>query len=137
MPFLNQVMEQKVVTLEAGASLTGRANRLVMLNTSGQVVETTAAAQNPIGFVATDPGAGHAAGDGVSVVLIDGGGVAQAVASEAITRGQPVAVATGTGTNAGRVATPPAANEFGVGIALQAAAAAGDVISILLSKWQE
>jgi hypothetical protein len=114
------------------AAGTVRKGRVVVLNTSdNQVIEATAATDSLIG-VADVPGdttASVASGERVDVQLE---GLADAVAGAAITRGALLSV-----DSAGRVITAAASagsNVRTIGTALQAAAAANDIISIHLRQ---
>lgn len=121
----------KTISLPRGASLLGDYGEVVKLNTSGQVVLTAAATDTPIGIVAESAtaavsGVGKTTpevGSPVSIVDLEGGGIAMVKAGAAITAGQLVVLdATG-----GRVA---GANTIGdvtddswiLGVALEAAA---------------
>ena len=137
MAWRGQNNEVTTVSLEAGQSFTGRVNRVVRLNSNGQVVETTGVATDtPIGVIATDPGTGHASGDAVSVALIDCGGIHPVQAGDGVTRGNRVGLFAGTGANAGQVGAAPAAGSFGVGVALNTVSA-GSLVNIVLKGWQE
>lgn len=111
-----------LLPFKAGAAI-GQ-NRLVKQDsTAGQVVVTTAITEAVVG-VATIAAA--AAGDQVTVQY---SGVAKCVASAAISLGAQVMP---TVSGSGKVATAAGATAVSCGIALEAATADGDVISVLL-----
>lgn len=112
------------VDLTVGEDLNGDVYEALTVNTSGQVVKTTAASDVIVGFVAEDPGTTTTAGeDTVPVALIGAGGILKAKAGATITAGQLII----PDSTAGRVAGVAAIGNLGVdsmavGIALEGAA---------------
>ena len=123
--------ELKVISLPAGEDLTGDGNELLTINAAGNVIKAAAVTSHVIGVLASNPGT-TAAGDIVPVALIGGGGLGKVKASAAITRGH-IVVPTATAGKAAGVANIAAlaANQMGIGVALQAATAANEVIEVL------
>ncbi|MYD94232.1 MAG: hypothetical protein F4Y02_11200 [Chloroflexi bacterium] len=121
----------KTISLPRGASLVGDFAEVVKLDTSGRVVLTAAATDTPIGIVAesaTTPAAGVGkqtpeVGSPVSIVDLEGGGIAMVKAGAAITAGQLV-VLDSTGGRVAGVANLAAATDdtWILGVALEAAA---------------
>lgn len=109
------------LTYVAGGTIV--AKRFVALNGSGQVVHATADA-DAIGVT-------NVAGTATNVIEIQtyNGGVAEVEASGAITAGDPIAVDTN-----GQAQTADTAGQVIVGYARTAAAAANEVIEVVLVK---
>ena len=120
----------KIVTLPAQGNLSTHPNHAVTINSSGRVVRTDAATDVIIGTIAEKPSS--ATGSPVAVALISGGGVIPMVASAAITRGNIIVPTTTDGKVAGVANVAGlAANQIGVGFALEAATAEDEVIEVL------
>ena len=108
------------VPFVAGGTIS--ANRVVELDSSGNVTAANAIADEAIGVALT----AAASGDQVQVQI---GGIAKITASAAVSIGDAVMV---TASGSGKVSTSSGATALDVGIALEAAAADGDVIAVLL-----
>ena len=103
---------------------------LVTINSDGRCTKADAATEIPYGIVAENPGRTTVAGvDRIAIAPINLTGRGLVKASAAITRGH-VLVASATDGKAAGVANIAglAANQMGFGIALQAAAAADEII---------
>ena len=124
-----QTQSEKIVTFEAGADLRTAKSELVTLNADGQLVKADAATDIVVGIVAAAPSAA-ADGTPVGVALIGAGGILKAKASGAIAAGA-ILVPTATAGKANDVANRAAlaAGQVGIGITLEAATAADEVIS--------
>ena len=108
--------------LKASATLAAKQYYAVKLaSTAGEVAVCSSGTDVVIGLVQNDPAAGEAA----DVAAL---GVALGYASTAITRG--TALATNT---TGQLETTSTDNYQVIGIALEAATAAGDIIRVLLN----
>ena len=106
----------------AGAAIV--ANRLVKLDTTeGQVIHTAAITDDAVGASLKTYASGDA---GVEVQI---GGIVKLTAAAAISLGAQVMPDSG---GAGKIATAAGATAVSCGVALQAASADGDVISVLL-----
>ena len=117
----------------AGAALT--LNRMVKITTGGEVIHPAAIDEQTIGVTLDSATAAEATAN--KVVQVQVLGVAKIEASAAIAAGVLVAV---SGSD-GRIATATPANtttatafHFAVGIALEAAGGAAEVISVLLAS---
>lgn len=119
-----------VVSLPAGADLTGANNEAVTLNASGQVVKADAATEKVYGVISSAP-VSSAVGSPVGVALVQGGGVLKVKASAAITAGHSLIPTTTAGKVAGTSGRPSVAGQQSFGIALEAATAADEIISFL------
>lgn len=119
------------VNIPAGADLTGLLHRLVQIASDGEVVLATAATQIPAGTVGEEV---NAAGKITSVILLQG--VVKMVAHDnSIAAGEIVVPAA-----AGRVIgiadhATMTADTVGVGVALDASAAQGDIVRVLCNGW--
>ena len=131
----------KVLNLPAGANLNnalydcvaiGRATGAVGLVVKADANAADVNAHFPIGILASNPGV-TADGDMVPVIPIAGGGIAKVKASGAITRGQILVPSNTAGkvTGVDSVASL-AADQRGLGIALQAASAEDEIIEVFL-----
>jgi|694.fasta_scaffold02744_12 hypothetical protein len=115
------------VTLTSGADLSGSLYRLVVLNTSNQVVLPGAAGADCIG-VLDDLGPGNGA-SGSPVTVIIGGG-AKLEANAAISVGADLVA----GATTGRAATAATTGHRRIGKAYEAAGAQGDIISVIIDR---
>jgi len=109
------------VTFEAAADLSAKQFHFVKLTAANTVNVCTATTDNPIGILQNKP---SAAGRPAVVRLF---GISKAVASGAISAGALIA------TEADAEAGTPAASDPVVGKALEAAAAQGDLIKVLIN----
>lgn len=109
----------KVGTQVAATDLTASRHRFVVLNTTGKVALAGTAGVKALGVLQSPAAAGEAA-----EVMIDG--VTKVIAGAAIANTGPI-----TTDNQGRAITAATGNTVN-GIALQTAAAAGEVIAVLL-----
>jgi hypothetical protein len=107
----------------AGAAV-GQYRAVKLDTTAGRVVVTSAITDLAVGVALV---AADAAGDQLSVQTF---GVAKCVASGAITLGDQVMP---TSSGSGKVVTAAGATAKSLGVALQAAAADGDIIEVLLA----
>ena len=121
------------VTLPGGEDLQGDLYSLVTLNTSGQVVKTTAATQVIIGVLAENPDHGTV-GLPVTVALVGTGGVMPIKAGAAIGAGRLITIDATDAGKASSVAalTNLAADQMAAGMSLAAAGAEDEAISCLL-----
>ena len=121
----------KIVSLPAGADLTGAYLHALTIDATGRVVSADAATEFVIGILAEAPTVATI-GFNVSVMLIGGGGIGKCVAQAAITAGH-VLIPTATAGKVAGVANIGAlvADQMSFGIALEAAAAADQIISFL------
>ena len=120
----------KVVSLPAGEDLTGDFAEALTVNSSGQVIKTTAATNHIVGALAENP-AVSTTGVAVPVAIIGGGGILKIKAGGAITAGQLVVPS----ATAGRVdgvadISSLADDQMAIGVALEDAAD-GDIFSVL------
>ena len=120
----------KVVSLPAGEDLTGDFAEALTVNSSGQVIKTTAATNHIVGALAENP-AVSTTGVAVPVAIIGGGGILKIKAGGAIAAGQLVVPS----ATAGRVDGVPdigslADDQMAIGVALENAAD-GDIFSVL------
>lgn len=126
------------ITLLAGADLSSSQFRAVTVNSSGRVVAATAG-QHAIGVLQNNPTSGQAAtirvggvskfAAGAAITLQNGG---RLVASDATGRAVAATAATVNTSDAGAAADAVAGSNV-LGIALEAAGAAGVVIAVLLT----
>lgn len=118
-----------VMSFEAGATITK--NRVVAVNSSGKLIHPATNDSNyPVGIAME----GGVSGASIPVIV---NGVARVEAAAAIAAGAPVCVDIGAGTGTIDDATIVNAVtnvffHFLVGVALEAAGAAGEVISVLI-----
>ena len=120
----------KIVTLPAQGNLSGRLNQAVTINSEGRITPADAVTEVIVGTIAEKPSA--VTDSPVAVALISGGGVIPMVAQAAITRGHIIIPTTTDGKVAGVANVAGlAANQVGVGFALEAATAADQVIEVL------
>jgi hypothetical protein len=124
------------ITLVAGADLSATGQfRGVKVNSSGRAILAAAAGEFVIGVLQNNPGNGQAGTVRVA-------GATKMIAGAAVTAGAVVGVdstgrviaATGARTNTsdGGAAVDPLLGTFAIGVALEAAGAAGDVIAVHL-----
>lgn len=100
--------------------------RIVKFSAAETVIQSAAAADSHVGVVSE---VGPASGERAEVIV---SGVALVEAGAAVTVG---ALVTADGTGRGIAAAPAAgANARHIGVALEAASAAGDIIRVLLSQ---
>jgi hypothetical protein len=116
--YLPRFKPGEAVSMGTSADVTG--GRLVIPSGVNTVAPATADAANVVGIAGTDA----TSGDKV-LVFTRAGGIQKLTASAAISAGARVVAATG-----GKIATI-ASNSNPIGIALQTAAADGDVIDVL------
>ena len=122
----------KNITLPQGSDLRECYACALKLNANGQVIPTTTITDVVIGFLASIPPAATV-GLGVSVTLVQPGGIGKARAGAAITAGHiihPDATAAKNGKVLGKAVL--ATNDYGIGYALEAATAEDDIIEVLL-----
>lgn len=118
----------KSVTLTAGESLDGDIYEIVMVDTDGTVIKTTAATDAAIGVISESLDATTGAdGNAVRVDLFGAGGILEVKAGGTITAGDLVAA---DGTSAGADLAAVAADVVVVGVALESAVT-GDVIQVI------
>ena len=120
----------KVVSLPAGEDLTGDFAEALTVNSTGQVIKTTAATNHIVGALAENPSV-STTGVAVSVAIIGSGGVLKIKAGGPITAGQLVVPS----ATAGRVAGVAdigslVEDQMAIGVALEDAAD-GDIFSVL------
>lgn len=108
------------ISLEAGADLTGRRNRLLAIGTDGRVVVASVPANPIVGVLLNEPKPGQAATVCVS-------GVAKVVSGAAFAAGANLA------TNADGKAVALTAGNYCIGMALEAATAADQVVTMLIT----
>jgi len=113
----------KKITGVAGADLSAKQYYAVNYGAAGAVTLFTTAGGIPAGFLQNAPESGQSA----EVALRCAGGITKATAGAAISAGADVMVAA-----TGKLATGTATNQK-IGVALEAATADGDVISLLLT----
>ena len=116
----------KIVSMLQGESLKGKLNYALTINAAGRVVMTDAVTEAIIGTVASDPGV-DTVGAIVSVAMVNGSGTLKVVANAAITRGHYVIPTTTDGKVAGAATVT---TQQAMGIALEAASAADEVIEV-------
>lgn len=120
-------------TFKAGADLTGSQFRLVKLSAANTVVVATAATDTIIGILQNAP----IPGDAARVTLLSAQGTAQVVASAAIAVGARITATTGgkavTAVQAAAGAQPTTSV---AGVAIDAAAADGDLIEVMLADFK-
>ena len=122
----------KHVTLEAGEDLNDSQFEAVTINANGQVVKADAVTEVIFGFLVQNTGKTEV-GDAVTVAVVTGGGIAKAKASAAIVAGHLIIPTVTDGKVAGVANTAAlAANQVAVGVALEAAAGANEIIPVLL-----
>lgn len=111
----------------AGENLVGDMYEALTINSSGRVEKADAATELIVGILAEAP-VSDPTGNAVSVALINGSSKLLVKANAAISAGQALIPTTTAGRVAGvDVANIPSKN-MSIGIALEAASAAGDVI---------
>ena len=121
----------KIISLPQGESLKGKMNHAVTLNSSGQVIMTDGTGEIIYGTVASDPGV-DTVGEIVSIAQVNGSGVLKVVANAAITQGHLVVPTTTDGKVAGvNGIAGLSAEQQAMGVALEAATAADQVIEVL------
>ena len=118
----------KIVSMRQGESLKGKLNYALTINSAGRVIMTDAVTEVIIGTVASDPGV-DTVGAPVSVAMVSGSGTLKVVANAAITRGHAV-VPTATDGKVSGVAIGTVSAQQAMGIALEAASAADEVIEV-------
>ena len=118
----------KSVTLIAGEALDGDIYEIVMVDTDGKVIKTTAVTDAAIGvvFESLDATTG-ADGNAAQIALFGAGGVIPVKAGGTITAGDLVAA---DGTSAGANLAAVVADAVVVGVALESAVS-GDVFGVL------
>jgi len=99
------------VSFEAGEDLSSDKNRIVMLNTSGQVIGPTAATVMPIGVLLNSPVTNAAA----SVALISKGGICEVVLGATLDEGARVAVEYNSASDRGK-AKAAATGQYSIGV---------------------
>ena len=120
---------ERTRTFLSGADLSSSQYRLVKLDsTQNKVVVATGGTDNIIGVVLDG---GKASGDRVRVGLLSAQGTLLVVASAAITLGASV-----TATTGGKAVATTTTGNIVAGIALEAAAADGDLIEILPTRYK-
>ena len=120
----------KVVSLPAGEDLTGDFAEALTVNSSGQVIKTTAATNHIVGALAENP-AVSTTGVAVPVAIIGGGGILKIKAGGAITAGQLVVPSATAGRVDGVADIGSLADDqMAIGVALENAAD-GDIFSVL------
>ena len=120
----------KVVSLPAGEDLTGDFAEALTVNSSGQVIKTTAATNHIVGALAENP-AVSTTGVAVPVAIIGGGGILKIKAGGAITAGQLVVPSATAGRVDGVADIGSLADDqMAIGVALEDAAD-GDIFSVL------
>ena len=125
------VQAVKIISLPQGESLSGKLNYAVTMNAAGRVVMTDSATDVIIGTVASDPGVATI-GAVVSIALVNGSGTIKVVAQSAITRGHLLhATSTNGRLNGVSAISGLANNQQAMGIALEAASAAEEVIEAI------
>ena len=120
------------ITLIAGADLSANQFRFVDVNSSGQTVRTSAAGQRIVGVQLDKAGEiTSAAGEASEVAIM---GVVKIVAGAAFAAGVEV-----KSDDEGRAisAATEVNNHYAAGIALEAATAAGQVISVLMRIYRQ
>lgn len=121
---------EQEITLETGEDLDGELYAAVTIDSTGRVVMTDAATEPIVGFVSMDPGPG--VGVAVRIMTVQGGGIVNARASAAITRGHIIIPTTTDGEVAGVANLGAlAVDQQGAGIALDAATGANQIIRVL------
>lgn len=113
------LVAQNTISLVAGADLTNAQGRFVTLDSTGAVILADAATDSVVGVLLNKPGLGQAAAVAV-------GGVVEMVAGGAVGVGARV------GPDANGRAVASGATDRGFGVALTAATAAGQTVSVLL-----
>ena len=118
----NQAM--RTVTLDAGADLSTHQFKLMKLSAvDRRVIVCAAVTDTPIGVLQNKP---TAAGQQAIIALLDGA-ILKIVVGESFTTGALVGLHTTDGT----VGAPGDAGELDVGVAVEDAATAGDIVEIL------
>lgn len=124
----------RTLTYIAGEDLTGDLYRLVKIDTDGKAIKTVAAGDYATGVVAQDPnlsqGSTASSEDNpVMVAMLEG--IVLCEAGAAITQGDLLhSDATGRVISAGANIAGVTAGDYVVGQAMEAAAAAGEIISV-------
>ena len=113
-------------TFKAGADLTSSQFRFVKMSAQNTVVVATAGTDKIIGVLMNAP----ALNDVARVTLLNAQGTTQVVASAAIAVGAYV-----TATTGGKAVTTTTAGNVVAGIAVDAAAADGDLIEIIPTRF--
>lgn len=113
----------QVITLAAGADLTGSQQLFVKVNGSGQAVPVSAATDNPVGVLLNNPAQGFEA-------LVAVSGQIKVISSAAIAAGAVL----GTDATGKAITIVPGTDstKYQVGRALESSAAAGVVITALI-----
>lgn len=124
----------RTVTMIAGADLTGDLYRLVKIDTDGKIIRSVAAGDYSVGVVAMDPNpsqgsAASSEDNPVMVAMLEG--IILCLAGAAIAQGDLVHCdAEGRVISAGADISALTAGDYVIGQAIEAASAAGEVISI-------
>ena len=126
---MSQYQCVKTLTMIAGENLTGDQYELLTVNSSGQVVKQSTEHGRVDAILAENPGT-TAAGDAVAVVDPHGGGIGLVKAGESISAGDYVHVDGTDGKAQG--SSSVTAGRYYVGIALEAASAADEIIQVKL-----
>lgn len=122
--------------MPANGDLSGSLYRAVAVTSSGRVALAALNNLVVVGVIAEDPGT-TAAGDDILIHDIAAGGIGLVIANENISAGEIVHPVTGSGAAEwGRVGgsngiSGLAADQMGIGIALEDASAAGEIIRFL------
>src|SRR5690349_196842 len=115
-------------TFIAGADLSSSQYRLVKLDsTQNQVVVATAGTDNIIGYLQNAPKSGYEA----RVTLLNAQGTTQVVASAAISKGAFI-----TATTGGKAIATTTSGDTVSGVAIDAAAADGDLIEVIPMRFK-
>ena len=126
---MSTTQSAKLISVEAGENLNGDLYETLKINSSGQFVKTTDAADIVAAILFQDPGQDISAGDHVTVMDIAAGGIGLVKAQGAISAGELLAAHATDGKADGHAAfTNLASNQSAFGIALEAATAANEII---------
>lgn len=124
----------RMLTMIAGEDLTGDQYRLLKIDTDGKVIKSVAAGDYSVGVLAMDANLSQGStasseDEAVTVAMLEG--VVLLEAGAAITQGDLIhSDAQGRAISAGADIAALAAGDYVVGQAIEAAGAAGEVISV-------